>query len=516
MNFSQIFRWHAQRTPTKIAINFEDQEITYRELDGAASRFANSLRRAGGNPCDIAAILLYNRPEFLLTAIAANRAGLTFLPLNYRLAREEWAFILADSSAKFIVTESIFKNEIDLIRDRLPYLQKCILVDGQPDLNWQNFSEFVREEIVKFSDYDPKPDELHRLMYTSGTTANPKGVMISYSNMWWKTLAHAIELESKRSDIALVAGPLYHVGAFDLAASHVLLAGGSLVMLRKFDAKKCLDAISKHRVTVTWLAPSMLSTLLHLEDVSSYDLSSVRLIIDGGEKMPEPLISKLLSVFPNAWYADAYGLTETVSGDTFVPKECMREKLGSVGLPTLFVEIKIVDEDDKEVPHECEGEILIRGPKVFKGYWKNEMATSGALRDGWFHTADIGRLDKDGFLYITDRKKDMIKSGGENISSLEIERVLYLHPDIIEAAVVGMKDSKWGELPVAFVVTKGGKHLSEQQLSEFCLNKIAKFKIPNKFIAYSKPLPRNPSGKVLKRLLREELESQATGATLAK
>ncbi len=503
INYSCVFSWHARRTPDKVAVHFEGKDIAYGELDSTASSFASFVRAANGNLGDIVAILSNNRPEFLFSAIGANRAGLAFLPLNFRLAREELAYILSDAGAKFLVTESQFVEEIDSIRDRLPKLEHFILVDDGSRAGWKNFYALARRENKFFEDYDVKPEDVHRLMYTSGTTANPKGVRISYSNMWWKTFAHLIELESKKSDVALVAGPLYHVGAFDLAAAHILLAGGSVVIVRKFEAKECLEAISKHKVTVTWLAPSMLNALLQRDDISSFDLRSVRLIIDGGEKMPEPLIDRLLSAFTNARYADAYGLTETVSGDTFVPEGFSKTKLGSVGVPTLFVGLKIVNDDGQEAPQGSEGEIVIRGPKVFQGYWKNVAATDEALKGGWFHTGDIGRLDEDGFLYITDRKKDMIKSGGENISSLEVERVLYQHPDVLEVAVVGINDSKWGELPVAFVVAKKGKVLSEQELSFFCVDKIAKFKIPKKFIFQSDPLPRNPSGKILKRVLRE-------------
>lgn len=508
INFSSIFHWHALRTPDDLAIQFEGNKITYLELDRSISRFASSIRAHGGKEGDLVAILMYNQPEFLITAFGANRAGLVFLPLNYRLAPEELAYILGESGAKFLVTEDSFRDQIDLIRDRLPRLTDYVLIKGHSDKIWHSFATFLGNDDSQFKDYDAKPEELHRLMYTSGTTANPKGVMISYSSMWWKTFAHFIELESRKADIALVAGPLYHVGAFDLASAHVLLAGGSLVIHRKFDAKACLEAIAENKITLTWLAPSMINALLHRGDVSSYDLTSLRLLIDGGERMPEPLISKLFSIFPNVRYADAYGLTETVSGDTFVPQRHMRQKLGSVGLPTLFVDLKIVDENDKTVPSGFDGEIVIKGPKVFSGYWKNDFATRRALKGEWFHTGDVGHLDNDGFLYITDRKKDMIKSGGENISSLEIERVLYMHPDIAEVAALGMKDQKWGEVPVAFIVVKEDRNLGEDQLINFCHGKIAKFKIPKKFIFQREPLPRNPSGKVIKRLLRERINRQ--------
>ena len=247
----------------------------------------------------------------------------------------------------------------------------------------------------------------------------------------------------------------------------------------------------------------MVNQILSHPDLERRDLSGVRLIIDGGEKMPLPLIERLLRAFPNAWFADAYGLTETVSGDTFLDKRATVAKIGSVGKPCLHLEVAIWDESDRPMPAGTLGEIVLRGPKVFKGYWKDPEATATAFRGGWFHTGDIGYLDGEGFLYIVDRKKDMIVSGGENIASPEVERALYEHPAVLEAAVVGSPDPRWGEVPVAFVVCRPGATASEQELREFCLARLAKFKVP-RAVRFIDALPRNPSGKVLKRVLREQ------------
>jgi fatty-acyl-CoA synthase len=228
----------------------------------------------------------------------------------------------------------------------------------------------------------------------------------------------------------------------------------------------------------------------------------VRFIIDGGEKMPAPLIKHFKERFPNAWFADAYGLTETVSGDTFLAKDKMLNKIGSVGKPVPHLHVRVVDEDGRDAaPHEL-GEICLKGPKVFKGYWKNPEATADALKDGWFHTGDIGTLDEDGFLYIMDRKKDIIISGGENIASPEVERVIFELPDVLEAAVVGIPHPKWLEVPKAYVVLKPNTSLTAHELIEYCAKKLAKFKVP-KEVEFLDSLPRTPSGKVLKRKLRD-------------
>jgi len=242
--------------------------------------------------------------------------------------------------------------------------------------------------------------------------------------------------------------------------------------------------------------------VLQVPDLDSYDTRSIRFIINGGEKMPVPLIEKLLHVFPNAWFSDAYGLTETVSGDTFLDREHVISKIGSVGKPMIHLDVRVVDPAGADVAPNEIGEILLRGPKVFKGYWRDPEATAEAIKDGWFHTGDMGRIDEDGYLFIEDRKKDMIVSGGENIASPEVERVLYEHPAVLEAAVIGMPDPRWGEVPKAFVVLKPGEKVSEQELIAFCAERLAKFKVP-KAVEFIEALPRNPSGKVLKRELRK-------------
>jgi fatty-acyl-CoA synthase len=228
------------------------------------------------------------------------------------------------------------------------------------------------------------------------------------------------------------------------------------------------------------------------------------------EKMPLPLIERLLRAFPGAWFADVYGLTETVSGDTFLDKRKTVEKIGSVGKPCLQLEVVIWDDEDRPVPAGTLGEIVLRGPKVFKGYWRDPEATAVAFRGGWFHTGDIGFLDADGFLYITDRKKDLIISGGENIASPEVERVLYEHAAVLEAAVVGRPGPRWGEVPVAFVVLREGAKAAAEELQEFCRARLARFKMP-RAVEFIEALPRNPSGKVLKRMLREQAGARGAG-----
>jgi acyl-CoA synthetase (AMP-forming)/AMP-acid ligase II len=292
----------------------------------------------------------------------------------------------------------------------------------------------------------------------------------------------------------------------------MLHAGGALVILPKFEAKAVLATIQKERPTNVWLAPAMINLLLQDPTVAEHDLSSVRFIIDGGEKMPIPLIRRLQVAFPNAWFADAYGLTETVSGDTFLDKAKVIDKIGSVGKPVAHLELRVIDDEGKPVPPDATGEIVLRGPKVFKGYWRDPDSTAKAIEpDGWFHTGDIGRIDGDGYLYIVDRKKDVIISGGENVASLEVERVLYENAAVLECAVVGRPDPKWGEVPVAFVALRPGQTATAEALIASCDGKLAKFKIPRE-VRFIDALPRNPSGKVLKRALRDRLKEDTVAS----
>jgi acyl-CoA synthetase (AMP-forming)/AMP-acid ligase II len=324
--------------------------------------------------------------------------------------------------------------------------------------------------------------------------------MITHANLAWKNYAHITEFGFTDADVGLACGPLYHVGALDLTTTSLIAAGATTIIHRLFDASDAVDEIERSHVTTVWLAPAMINAIMALPDIERRDLSSVRLVINGGEKMPIPLIERLQRTFPSAWFADAYGLTETVSGDTFLDRDSIVTKLGSVGRPCLYLELDIWDERGASLPPGRPGEVVLRGPKVFKGYWRDPDATSAAFAGGWFHTGDIGVVDADGYLYIVDRLKDMIVSGGENIASSEVERVLYEHNAVVEAAVVARSDDRWGEVPVAFVVSSSPATTPEE-LIEHCRFQLARFKVPRDVVLVD-ALPRNPSGKVLKRELR--------------
>lgn len=503
MNFSEVISYHASRNPSKEAIKFLGRSYTYKDFNDRINACAVALRDLGVERGDRVALLLQNCVEFIEVVIATNRLGAVFLPLNYRLAAEEFQYILNDSGARVLVSEKQYYDVVGSIKNKISSINSFISVnDNSAPEGWQDYHALINNNLGKSCpDVEVKGDDLHRLMYTSGTTSRPKGVMITYNNVLWKCFEHIIELSLTKDDRLLIVGPLYHVGGLDLPGIGVFLLCVSIVLMPRFDVIPVLEIIEKEKPTCVWLAPAMINVILNEPRAKSFDLSSIRFIIDGGEKMPEALINKLLDLFPNTWFSDAYGLTETVSGDTFLDKSSTVSKLGSVGKPVMFQKMRIVDENDQDVPPNKEGEIVFWGPKVFAGYWNNEKATAEAFRGGWFHTGDMGRVDDEGFLYIVDRKKDIIISGGENIASLEVERILYEHPAVKEVAVIGIPDQKWVEVPKAYIVLKENATVEPQEIIDFCKEKLAKFKIP-KQVEFIDILPRNPSGKVLKKNLR--------------
>ncbi len=351
-----------------------------------------------------------------------------------------------------------------------------------------------------------QPRDLMRLMYTSGTTDRPKGVMLSYENMYWKSADQTLVLGLNADTRLLVVGPLYHVGALDLPGIAVLWHGGLMSIQRNFEPGEALAAIEGEQLNAAWFAPVMTTSLLTNPDRHRYDVSSLKWAIGGGEKTPEVRIRAFTDLFKSARYIDAYGLTETVGGDTFMEAGREIEKIGSTGRAIAHVEIEIRDDRGNCLPPGFDGEICLRGPKVTRGYWKDPAKTAAAFFGDWFRTGDVGHLDADGFLYLTDRKKDMIISGGENIASSEVERVIYELPAVREVAVVGMPDQRWGEMPVAVVVLAENGALDLRALAAHCRSRLAGFKVPRELVIRDS-LPRNPSGKVLKRVLRAELEA---------
>ncbi len=491
---------NADRRPDEIAVIFGERITTHRQLNDDVHVLAGALRALGIGTDDVVAIIMGNCTEFLEVALAINGAGAIFMPLNTRLAPAEWSYILRHANCRAAVVGPGVVPSLPELRAACTQLELVIGLADEDGVD-VSFDKLLTEYAGAAAPFAARDSiDVSRLMYTSGTTARPKGVPITYENVLWKIFDHVLEFGLTAQDRTVLAGPMYHVGAYDLPGTGTLYAGGSVVILPRFDARELLTAVQQHRATNVWLAPAMFNAMMQLPDLDSFDTACLRFITNGGEKMPTSLIERFEAAFPNTWLADAFGMTETVSGDTILDQRHVLSKLGSVGKPVMHVDAKIVRDDDSTADPDEIGELLLRGPKVFRGYWNDAEATERAFSDGWFRTGDLGHIDADGYLYIDDRKKDMIVSGGENIATPEIERVLYLHPAVSEAAVVGMSDARWGQVPKAVVVLKPGAEASAEELMSHCAKQLAKYKVP-KHVEFVDALPRTASGKVMKRQL---------------
>src|SRR3954471_3255584 len=497
INLSSFIAFHARQTPGRCALKYRSEEISYAAFDRRIRVAGGWLASRSIGVGDVVAVLMKNSAAFLDIAFATSHLGAIFLPINYRLASDEIAYIVENSAARLLIAD-------EELSTTAAGAAPLVLLDEAAQSNATRLTPDAKPTPPHHS----LPSDLMRLMYTSGTTDRPKGVMLTYENFYWKSADHVLVLGLNRDTRLLVTGPLYHVGALDLTGIAVLWQGGMLSIQRDFDAGRCLAAIESDRLNSAWLAPVMTTSILTCQTRERYDVSSLRWAIGGGEKTPETRIRAFSQYFTNARYIDAYGLTETVGGDTFMEPGLEITKLGSTGRPVAHVEIEIRDDSGKRLGPGENGEICLRGPKVTRGYWRDPEKTAAAFFGDWFRSGDIGHLDEDGFLYLTDRRKDMIISGGENIASSEVERVIYELPQVREVAVIGLPHERWGEQPVAVVVISDGNMLELRHLADHCRTRLAAFKVPKQlFIRDS--LPRNPSGKVLKRVLRAEMEAIA-------
>ena len=495
-NLTRFLEFHARVRPEAEALVYLDRRIAWAELRRRVLTTAKGLEERGVGPDSIVALAMKNSAAFVELLYAISHLGAVVLPVNYRLSPEEVAYVTGHAGAMLLLVD----EELQGLAAELAIPVLTLDAAAQAD------SRTLFPGVAGFAERQPRSAaDLMRLMYTSGTTDRPKGVTISYDSFYWKNFDHTVLLDLSATDRLCVVGPLYHVGACDLPGLAVHQMGGTLVVLRDYDPEAVMACIEAEAITGIWLPPVMSNGILALEGLDRFRVESLKWCVAGGEKTPESRIRDFVAVFPKARYIDAFGMTESVSGDTFMEAGREIEKIGSVGRPLPFVEVEIRDDDGRTLEPRQEGEICLRGPKVTKGYWKDPERTAAAFwPDGFLRTGDVGYLDEEGFLYLTDRKKDMIISGGENIASSEVERVLYEMPQVLEAAVVARPDARWGEVPVAVVVTRPGQGLDYETLRAHCREHLAHFKCPKELVLVD-ALPRNPSGKVLKRVLRDQL-----------
>jgi len=497
MNVRKLLEENAQKSPDKPALIFKEKEITFKQLKEDVFKLANLLLKLGLKQKEKIAIYLPNCPEYAYSYLAAWVLGLTVVPLDFMLTEEEVSYLLNHAEVTLLIAQSKTNCSLENIKKRCSSLKEVILaskVEGFLD---------VKEELrTSFSDLPGfKVDEKDYaiIFYTSGTTGAPKGVLVNYLQLSAppKALEYCVDLN--KDDICLCAVPFSHLGGLVYLQS-MLWFGLIVVLMERFAPLEFLKNIPKYKITSFWIVPSMYYAFLQLKEFEELDLSSLRWIVTFGASSSPDALRRFHRFCPQAHLLNGWGLTETNAPTTVI--KMGSNKIESVGKPPPWIEVKIVDEKGKEVPQGQIGEIVVKGWVVSDGYYKNPQATQQAFKNSYFYTGDIGRFDEEGDLYIVGRKKEMLKVGGEIVFETEVEAAILKHPDILEAAVIGVADKLRGEVPKAYVVLRPAAKISEEDLRQFCRKHLAHFKIPHYFEFVSE-LPKNRTGKVDKKTLRE-------------
>ena len=508
-----FLRRAAKLYPNKVGVVCGDSRWTYRTLHSRTQRLSYVLQHFGIKSQDVVAYLGPNCHRLLECYYGVPQAGAILLALNIRLSSQEILGILNHSGARILLLEREFSDMIDPIRHQFERPMIIVCLDEPSSHSWihgQSYDELLSAmPDSSFPDRIASEDAIAELFYTSGTTATPKGVMLSHRNLYLHATNIMWVLGNHDREVQLHTIALFHANGW--GAAHTITAvGGTHVMLRKFDPKKLLQLVQEERVTTFNLVPTMATLLLKESSIRDYDLRSLRLIHMGGSAVPKEMIQALHRRFECEVFA-GYGLTETCPVLTVsLHKSHLHEDLETAmyraamtGLELPGTEVRVVDESGEDVPADGRtiGEIIARGNTIMEGYWNEPEETSKAIRNGWLYTGDLATIDAEGYILIVDRKKDLIIRGGENISSIEVERALYTHPDVLECAVIAVPDDKWGEEPMAFVVLKDGTSSSPEELRQHCRKLLAGYKVPASLEIVS-TLPKGGTGKIQKRLLR--------------
>ncbi len=490
---------HGERIGDKLALVYKDRRLTYHQLNQRVNALAHGLVQLGVRKGDRVAALLLNGNELMEGMFACAKLGAIFVPINFRLSPEEVAYILNDASSRVFLYSAPFRQTA-LAASRNARQQLLVHVGDAPAEDEVHYEALIDDHSTDEPDCDVGLEDVHMMMYTSGTTGRPKGTLLTHANTQWNAVNALIELSISKSDSTLSVAPLFHIGAMSILTTPLLYVGGTVVIHDQFDPRRVLETIAQEKISSLFLVPAMWLAITHLPDFEQYSLESLRLNISGGATCPITVIEFFQKrAIP---FYEGFGLTETAPCVCILDAPNAARKNGSVGKPLQHVDVRIVDDKGKDVAAGAVGELLVRGPNVMAGYWNKPEATREALSGGWFHTGDLARMDEEGFLYIVDRKKDMVITGGENVYSAEVEQVLFRHPNIREAAVIGVPDEIWGESVKAFVALKDeSQPLTPEELRTFCEGKLARFKIP-KYVELVAALPRNTTGKVLKTVLR--------------
>lgn len=483
-----------------VSIIFEDQEITNFEMDRAACRLGNALKELGIRRGDRVILQMPNCPEVFQAFQAIWKIGAVAVPINYMVGAEEIAFIYRDSGAVAVITSPEYLDKVRTARQTAPEMKHVIVVSPEPVEGVLNWSELLAKSSDRLQIVATDDDEVACLIYTSGTTGTPKGVMLTHYSLAFNAQSQLETNKLPQDLVSLAVLPLCHSFGISMMNGAYLRLHGKTVILRSFNLQKLFSSIEKYRINSLCAVPTMYVYMLQYPDANKYDLSSMKIWVCGSAPLAVDTWMQFKEKF-GAEIAEGWGLTEAGANDTSSTHLPVK-KPGSIGKPTNGLEMKIVDDRGNEVPQGQEGEIILRGPMVMKGYWNLPEATAEVLRDGWLYTGDIGYIDADGYFFITDRKKDIIIKGGENISPRTIEEVLYAHPKVAEAAVIGIKDPVYGEDIKAFVTLRPNQAADPEEIMEFCRQNLKRFRVPKEIVILD-AFPKNLVGKILKKELRK-------------
>jgi acyl-CoA synthetase (AMP-forming)/AMP-acid ligase II len=501
--------YFARERPGALCIEFGAQRISYAGALEHTDRLAAALASEGVGSRDRFAVLAKNCLEYPLFYFAGSKTGAVTVPLNYRLAPRELAYIVTDSGAKLVIARGELVEQIERVRGELPDVKTWVSLDGPRPEGWIDYGDWIAAQPARVPEHSGVSEDVLYQMYTSGTTGRPKGAVLSHSAVISNLIQQMAAVTSLPEDHTLVVAPIYHAAAA-LTVMGSLSTGTSMVIHEDFSPKDVVDALSDGGVTRTMLVPVMIQVCLGMvPDVAERDYTRLHTIIYGASPIASEVLRRAIDVF-GCDFTQGYGMTETTAALTFLSpadhRRALAEKpelLLSAGRPLPGTQVRIVDESGAPLPAGSVGEILARGDQIMQGYWNLPDATEEALRGGWLHTGDAGMLDDEGFLYIQDRVKDMIVSGGENVYPREVENALFEHPAVADVAVLGVPDEKFGEAVKAIVVLAAGAEASADDLIAFCREQLAGYKRPRS-VDFVSELPRNASGKVLKKELREK------------
>jgi len=505
MHLPGMLEARASTIGNKTAIIYKDQPVTYSQLLARAQRFAHALQGLGIKPDDKVAIMLNNCPEFIVTYFACAYLGAVAVPVNIFYKERELEYLLRDSDSVALVANPAFAEHYSKIENKPP-LFKHLIVNGA----YREGKEFSKLEAeAQSSPFKAlcREDSIVEILYTSGTTGEPKGTMLTHANLFFHADVIVNLLKLGDNDRALMVVPAFHgFGITVILCS--LVTGSSFVLLDPFNPVEIFEQIEKHRVTFLPMVVAMYFMLINHPDRSKYNLSSLRIGISGASAMPAQLMKDSSDAL-NIKILEAWGLTECSASATMQRSDLLYKE-GSVGLAYPGVKVGVMDESGKLLGAGEVGELVIQGPLVMKGYYKKPKDTAEALRGGWLHTGDMGYYDKDGYFFMVDRKKELINVGGEKVFPREVEEVMYKHPLVADAVLVPQRDAKLGEIPVAIVVPRAGATLSEKDIKDFLSDKMARFKVPRR-VYILQQVPRSPVGKILKKELVKMLDSGQIG-----